>query len=197
MRNQATITLLVSLTILAACGEAPGPSAAFQSPGNATTKSSAEFQNAFQALRNLEAQVQSGVEYTDYSRAVGELAAAYAAFEESPEAGKNAAFQRGLYESLAGYQRAKDLWRACVNTPRHCGYGFVPVRSTSGHEASTAARAVLERFPELNKARVDGGVLSNDSSEGAGMNQARTDELLEAEWRAAVSQGKALRASVR
>jgi hypothetical protein len=194
-RVVAVAALFIAASVLAPAHAAPKAGKA--SASNQAKPSVAglpEARDAARALRAMEAKLETGLSYADYTREVAQLNVQVSALDELlEERGGN-----GLRQQLAGimkrYKDAGDLWGACVTTS-DCPHSFINIRLEQSM-AAYRANAVFDEFPAIKKPADSGGALIRTGDAGE-YNMAYYPTLLSVMWEDAKERGKAFRSSVR
>lgn len=142
---------------------------------------------AYRALKRIEANTQTGVNYKDYSNQVGDAKLEFTLFLESPESKEKPELTEALSKAMQHYEAAKAVW------DRRFSYGFVanylPIKPLTFPKSDTsrmsksmrelveesdrksekrelerqpefdANKLLLKPYPEADKAENEGGVL--------------------------------------
>lgn len=153
-----------------------------------------EAQDASRALRAMEAKMETGLAYADYTRELAELNVNVSALDEVLEDKGADNLRRQLADVMSRYKAAGELWQACVTT-RDCRHNFVYIHQENSMAAHWA-NAVLSEFPEMRQPSDSGGALIRTSDAGE-YNMAHYPKLLSVLWADARERGKAFRSALR
>lgn len=99
--------------------------------------------DAILGLRKLDARVDTGISYRDYSGALAEAKLPVRLFVEGPEAATNPQFTTALQKAIEHYDFANRIWDAkfsALNHEKMLAGGFISAKGTLGE-------AIKERYP--------------------------------------------------
>ncbi|MEG0299401.1 MAG: hypothetical protein RR609_07470 [Aurantimicrobium sp.] len=155
---------------------------------------SVEAKELVRAMRAIEAKVESGLAYREYSQEVGTLAVAIAAFDELQEGKNTSELQVQLKAVLTRHQQARELWGACVSST-DCSYSFINMKADNNLPL-LLAKEILVDLPAQNSPREQGGSLIKMDSDTEYF-RVHYPSLLSGLWSDAKAKSKAFRAALR
>lgn len=132
-----SLILLVSVANLAGCHSSLG--------------SDKEAVDAVNALKKLEAKIETGMTEQEYSSALGDANFSVKMFLETPEADKSPKFSEDLRTAMKWDIAADDLWRRKIDTLYFQGYCHPPQSGPfrAFSQMHRDATALCEKYPEL------------------------------------------------
>ena len=149
-----------------------------------------EARDVVKALRSIDSRTASGINSRDYSREVGDLKLAVDALDELLERRNDMRLRDQLAQTFEPYQEAKAVWSYCV-TSDECRYDLI-LLSYSDYGSSRLVLQLLQRYPALNAAEEQGGVLMDGRSNG----RVHLGKLLSSLWAIGKDRSKTIRASL-
>lgn len=139
---------------------------------------------AVMALKKMEARVQSGIAYRDYSPALGETKFSVNVYLEGPEAKKNPELTSLIERVMAHYEKAGFVFKESLSGPyRYLDHtSSVLSKESQLREISEQQiyKSLIEQYPEANKFIEDGGALDRDKSDkGKDINNLKYGRILD------------------
>lgn len=194
-RLVAIAALFIAASVLAPAHASPK---AGKAPASHQAKPSVaglpEARDAARALRAMEAKLETGLSYADYTRELAQLNVQVSALDELLEERGGDGLRQQLAGIMKRYKDAGDLWGACVTTS-DCPHSFINIHLEQSM-AAYRANAVFNEFPAIKKPTDSGGALIRTGDAGE-YNMAHYPTLLSVMWEDAKERGKAFRSSVR
>lgn len=124
----------------------PVPSSSTSATTSTSKVSSRLAQEAFQALKKLQASTESGITIGEYNRQRAEVWYHVKAYLESPEAEARPDVRKAFGDAITAYNKAATLWRVTIEQPAHTEW------YEKGKDPYWAMR-LRDEIPELDKFR--------------------------------------------
>ena len=139
---------------------------------------------AVMALKKMEARVQSGIAYRDYSPALGETKFSVNVYLEDPEAKKDPELTSLIKRVMVHYEQAGFVFKESLSGPyRYLDHtSSVLSKETQLREISEQQiyKSLVEQYPEANKFIEDGGAVDRDKSgQGKDINNLKYGRVLD------------------
>ena len=139
---------------------------------------------AIMALKKMEARVQSGISYRDYSPALGETKFSVNVYLEDPEANKNPEITSLIKRVMVHYEQAGFVFKESLSGPyRYLDHtSSVLSKESQLREISEQQiyKGLIEQYPEANMFIEDGGALDRDKSDkGKDINNLKYGRILD------------------
>jgi hypothetical protein len=108
--------------------------------------------DAFRALKRLEAKCQSGISYKDFSLALGYSKFTLNMYLEEKDPSKSSSVTKSMLIAYDHYEFAKTMWDFKFTSKME----IIPTTSDWGIDLS---KIIFSRYPEANRSTTDGGVI--------------------------------------
>jgi hypothetical protein len=135
---------------------------------------------AIYGLKKLEARVEAGISYRDYSPALGEAKFPVNLYLESQEAKNNPELASLIEKVMVHYEQAGFVFKEKIEGPyRYLDHVSSFQNKQKAINEQNTYKSLIEQYPEANKFIEDGGALGRDKSDqGKDINNLKYGRVL-------------------